>query len=552
MHREDYKYGRYKQTNSQTRWATDDEIQHATSRINLWDEEYPASGLPVLCDGNEAYVDNSDSHTLIFGATGSKKTRLFCMPMINMFARAGESFIVSDPKGELYATSAGLAKELGYDIIVLNFRDLSLGDRWNPLSIPYKLYHEGKKDEAMAMCADFVKTLAEPQIQNTKDAYWPEMAQCLLNGALELLMEAGEEDEVNVESLSRFACGAFIEDVKNISDRMHSATTAGVNLKSVYNAPPITRQSIIAVAYGMVRIFNTQKSLCHKLSESTFDISQIGRKKTAVYIIIPDEKSTYHFIVTMFVKQVYEILINEAQKERERALPIRVNFMLDEFCNIPRIPDMPMMISAARSRNMRFFLVVQSLYQLKSRYSDDANTIKGNCNNWVFLTTKEIELLKELSELCGDVGSPNGITSHPLISKSQLQRLNKNKGEALIMYGRQYPIISSLPDISAYKMYCNIDAPEFERLSPVTCQIFDIEKYAGDVRDCKRMVAFPSDESIVAHIRRKVLRMKYKKATDAEIFQMLEDNFTPEQIALYNNQHGSNGDFSNMNDDDDD
>ena len=97
----DYKLGKYQNINRETRWATTDEIKRSCTRVNLNDKNYPAAGLPVMIDGHEAYVDSNDTHTLIFGATGSKKTRLFCMPMLNYFVKAGESFVVTDPKGEL-------------------------------------------------------------------------------------------------------------------------------------------------------------------------------------------------------------------------------------------------------------------------------------------------------------------------------------------------------------------------------------------------------------------------------------------------------------------
>ena len=90
-------------------------------------------------------------------------------------------------------------------------------------------------------------------------------------------------------------------------------------------------------------------------------------------------------------------MISVAQEKANGQLPVRVNFILDEFCNLPAIPDMPAMISAARSRNMRFFLVAQSKHQLLRKYGEDADTIKGNCDNWVFLTSKELDLLEEIS-----------------------------------------------------------------------------------------------------------------------------------------------------------
>jgi type IV secretion system protein VirD4 len=226
------------------------------------------------------------------------------------------------------------------------------------------------------------------------------------------------------------------------------------------------------------------------LSGNTVDISTFGKKKTAVYLIIPDEKSTYHPLITCFIKQAYEVLIEEAQKEDTRTLPTRVNFVLDEFCNMPKIPDMPSMISAARSRNMRYFLVVQSLHQLKGCYGEDADTIKGNCDNWVFLTSKEKDLLQEISDLCGTVTDPGANTKRPLISISELQRLDKQKGEALIMHARQYPIITEIADIDDYpdfKGYPEVKLKEFD-LPPDT--IFSAKKFFRELKAGKVPVPF--------------------------------------------------------------
>ena len=104
------------------------------------------------------------------------------------------------------------------------------------------------------------------------------------------------------------------------------------------------------------------------------------------------------------------------------------------------------MISAARSRNIRFYLVVQSMHQLMSKYGEDAQTIRGNCNDWVFLTSRELELLQELEAL----GGVNARTGEALISVSQLQRLNKETGEALVLCERNYPYIAHLADIDDY------------------------------------------------------------------------------------------------------
>ena len=485
----EYKLGKYQNINQETRWATVDEIKRSGTYVNLSADKYSGAGLPIMSDGCEAYVDSSDTHSLIFGATGSKKTRLFCMPMLNFFIKAGESFVATDPKGELYARSAGMAKANGYEIVVLNFRDIGKGNMWNPLYRPYKLYQEGKYDDAVAMLNDFVATIATPQFENTKDTFWPEMASSLALANLLFMMETATEEEANVNTLANLCTGYAAEKLKKLSCNMRSDTIAGLNFKNVFTSAEKTMQSILVSLFAMVRVFTTQKNLTNMLSGNTVNVSDFGRKKTAVYLIIPDEKNTYHFLITTFIKQAYEILIAEAQKESDRQLPIRVNFVLDEFCNIPRIPDMPSMISAARSRNMRYYLVVQSAHQLRSRYGEDADTIKGNCDNWVFLTSKELDLLEEISQLCGSYYTPYG-NLRRLISVSELQRLDKSKGEALIIHGRQYPIISEVADIDDYQTFKGYEAPPLAEYRMPEAKMFDLDQFYKDVINEVRPLPF--------------------------------------------------------------
>ena len=172
-----------------------------------------------------------------------------------------------------------------------------------------------------------------------------------------------------------------------------------------------------------------------------------------------------------------------------KRLPVRVNFVLDEFCNIPKVPDMPSMISAARSRNMRFYLVAQSIHQLKGKYGEDADTIKGNCDNWVFLTSKELTLLEEISSLCGKVYTPDN-RERRLISVSELQRLDKEKGEALIMHARQYPIIAEIADIDMYAMFRGIPSVPMRDFDLPEAPIFSCKKLCEDILSGRRPAPF--------------------------------------------------------------
>ncbi len=482
-------YSKYMRNDRKARWATREEIQRSGTFVDFDSESYADAGLPLLSNGRVGHVDGKDTHTLIFGSTGSKKTRLFGMPMLNIFAGAGESFVATDPKGELFTKTSGFVKSKGYNIVTINFRDLDKGDMWNPLAVPYRLYKEGKTDEATAMLNDFVATIAEPQIRNSKDVYWPEAASSLALANLLLLMECGRPEEINTASLARMSSQDCSDALNELADNMTEDSLCALNYKGVLSAPENTLRCVYSTLFSMVRIFVAQKNLAAKLAGNTVDMRTFGTQKTAVYIIVPDEKTTYHFLVTTFIKQVYETLIEVAQQLPDKRLPVRVNFVLDEFCNIPKIPDMPSMISAARSRNMRFYLIAQSYHQLKSKYGEDSDTIKGNCDNWVFLTSKELSLLHEISELCGNVESEHGQPTR-LISESELQRLSKEKGEALIIHARQYPIITEIADIDDYGAFRGYESVPEVDAKATSYSVFDIKGLGERVRNDKCIAPF--------------------------------------------------------------
>jgi len=496
MKKENFEFIRYIKNEKDARWADIEELKKVThgpfaniTQINVETEECAKAGIPIISDGSTTYVDGGDTHTIIFGATGSKKTRLFAMPLLNMFALAGESFIATDPKGELYDKTSGLVAAKGYKTIVLNFRDLQKSDYWNPLEIPYNTYHKGKTEDAVAMINDFVNALSAPQLEYAKDRYWVDMACSQLLANLLFFTATATAEENNIYNfVDTFFNKSTPEGTRELFECTADSSVAAINFKITLSNSEAekTFSSVTSTAGSMINAFVIRKSLCQVLSKNSFDIQDLCHSKMAIYIILPDEKTTLHFLVTTFIKQVYETLIREAQKLEDKKLPIRVNFLLDEFCNIPKIADMPSMISASRSRNMRFFLIAQSSYQLRQKYGRDAHSIKGNCDNWVFLTSREEALLKEISFLCGET------SRGPLISTSELQRLKKETGEALILHGRNYPFVTELPDIDEYKFKTYPPIKLKENHLPLI-ERYDVNKVIFDIQAGKRPIPFSAE-----------------------------------------------------------
>ena len=478
-----YRYENRRRSAEGTRWATTEEICSGLTRVDLRQEKLPACGVPIVSEGAYTYVNNSDAHALIFGSTSSGKSRRFAMPMMGMCARAGESVLVTDPKGELYERTSGLFAQQGYRILVINLRDPRRSHGFSPLHMAKALYErdEAGQEEAFDIVNDLSASMY-PISASTRDAFWPQTSRAVLAGLA--LIPVTKPWLFTPEQISLWTVNTLASHLDSEEGMRRGTTTnnlvaqfaqddqSRINLESGLGGSDKTFLNIMVSFRAPLQVIFSRPALVDMLSTPEVDFERLGTEKTVLYLIMPDEKDTYNFIVSLVIKQAYEALIRLAQKQKDKRLPVRVNFLLDEFSNLPAIPGMCSMISAARSRNIRFYLFVQSLHQLAGKYGEDeASTIRGNCVDWVFLSSRELPLLTELSELCGK----SSRTGEALISVSQLQRLDRARGEALILSGRAYPYLAQLPDIDRYP-FPALDAVELPTLRPLPHTELDLDE----------------------------------------------------------------------------
>lgn len=171
--RYEHKYSRFlSESPDESRWADINEIKEINTFIDISKGDFTAAGLPLISDGKTAYVNTKDEHCLIFGSTGSKKTRTCVLPMVGLMLKAGESVVCTDPKGEIYSNTCVYAKQHGYNIVVLNFRNFSDGDGYNPLSQIYEAYHDDRQDEAMEQIDDFISAISADERASSSDPFW--------------------------------------------------------------------------------------------------------------------------------------------------------------------------------------------------------------------------------------------------------------------------------------------------------------------------------------------------------------------------------------------
>ncbi len=477
-----------------SRWAKEKEIKQSKNveRILITDKKTEAAGTPLIYKGNEIWVDNGENHTLVIGATGSGKTQTIVLPTVTVLAKKGESMIITDPKGEIYEKTSEMLRDKGYQILLLNFRDPQEGNAWNPLSLPYEMYKNGNQDKAIELLDDLAMNILYDENNSNADPFWEKTSADYFSGIALGLFEDAKPEEININSISlmttvgeeKFGGSTYVKEYFNGKD---PSSAAAINASSTIMAPSDTKGSILAVFKQKIKLFASRENLSEMLSHTDIDLETIGEKPTALYIVIQDEKTTYHSLVTILLKQVYETLIANAQKHGGK-LPVRTNFLLDEFANMPPLKSVTTMITAARSRQIRFTMIIQNFAQLDQVYGkENAETLRGNCGNLIYLITTELKALEEISKMCGEVKSKKDdkTASTPLVTISDLQHMKEN--EVIIMRLRQQPFRTKFTPywkIDWGKKYPTAEFPHREKVPVAT---FDIREF---VKEKKRQQLF--------------------------------------------------------------
>jgi len=438
------------------RWSEESEIkkvlQNNSSGIILYSE-----------DGKNNYAYTGEGHTLLLGVSGSGKSRRGTIPQIRSFIEGNESFIVADPKGEIYKNTAGYTQNT-HKIIVVNFRDPLHSMKWNPLKYAHTLYHKGIKDKSQQMIKDIINIMTQGY-QVSNDPFWRIQLENLLGALINILVEFGLEQQCN-----------FLEASRILKEDSDTATRDGTQMRGgllsdickllPFDSPAkhllegyiaitaeTTRTCVIAETQMVLTKFFTTKAIKELLCSCNdeIDIATIDADKPlAIYIIIPDENKVFGELAGILVSQLTNHFIMLADDKYNGKLPVRVNLVLEELGNIGgSIPNLPHLMSASRSRNMRLTLVLQSLSQLNDIYGHSAaETIFSNADVWMAFRTSNWNTLQELSNKCGQCFTRVGSVSdtQPLITPNQLAAMEV--GQALVIISGRTKFITKLPDYS--------------------------------------------------------------------------------------------------------
>ena len=325
--------------------------------------------------------------------SGSGKSASYVIP--NAYQLLG-SYVFTDPKGELYDKSAGYLREKGYDIKILNLVNPKNSDGYNPLM------HIESEIDVDVIANTIVKG---QQVEGgNSDPYWDDMAEMLLKALIYYLLATRPEEEQNLASCAELVRAANSNGGGNLLTELINQLPydhpARMFYKSIEIAPEKTYSSILSTLQSKLGKFDS-KEIAELTSTNTINFEEIGKKKTAVYVISSDTHAAYDFLLTIFFSQMIQRLYDFADRSGG-ALPEPTYFILDEFANIGKIPDFDKKISTSRSRKISFSVILQNLDQLEAVYDKSHETIIGNCDTTLFLGSNSQKTVEYFSKELGE------------------------------------------------------------------------------------------------------------------------------------------------------
>lgn len=418
-------------------------------------------------DGQTIFYTPEDTHSLIIGATRSGKTRNLVLPSIGLTALAGESMVMVDMKGELYTDTRYFLESLGYEIITLDFMNPQYSNRYNFLQPVINAQNQGQQAKSVTLARDMATMLVPENMTNEQIWVEGERATLTLSSLICTLDNADHPQYQNLANVQQFITnmcqpiGAHNQLPLNLYlAQLADDHPARLSMGMSQIAPSKMRGSFYASALAALDMF--VDPAIHGMTSSTdFDITETGKRKRAIFIILPDYKKTYHSLAALFIYQQYQILAEYSSQHGGR-LPRRVHFFCDEFGNFVKIPDFDTLMTVSGGRGIRWHLFLQNTEQLDEKYGDKiGKTIRANAETWIYLQSDSDATRREISDRLGSYtvkcpslsGSSNGqssasynLTGRPLLRPEEIHQYI-HRPYQLVMT-RNAPAIMYAPDLS--------------------------------------------------------------------------------------------------------
>lgn len=380
-----------------SRWATMGELKELTDK-NPLNNIVLSQKLHISI--NTKLQSRNNNHVLVIGGAGTGKTWRFLKP--NLMQMYG-SYVVTDPKGEILRSCGKMLEDNGYRVVVLNLDNMKQSHHYNPFE-----YIREEADEDIMILIQTIMDNTNGDKKGGGDPFW-EKAEMLFLQAIfyYLAKEAPKSEQTLFMVMELIRLGHIVEDDPDfvspldlLFEELSENHIAKLQYKGFKQAAGKTAQSIIISAYARLAPFNIN-TIQEFTSTDDLQLDSIGEQKTALFVIISPTDQTFNFIAAMMYTQLFAQLNYSANWKHNGRLPIPVEFLLDEFANIGKIPNFEKILAYARSLNIGIVPIFQSLSQLKEMYKDSWGSIIDNCESFLFLGGKVNETLKYVSEMLG-------------------------------------------------------------------------------------------------------------------------------------------------------
>lgn len=340
-------------------------------------------------------------NVMVVGGSGSGKTRFYAKPNV---MQANTSFVILDPKGEILRDTGNLLKVKGYDIKVLDLINMHLSHCYNPFA-----YLNDDKD-VLKLVTNLIRNTT-PKGSNTNDPFWERSETALLEALILYLLYEAPKNEQNFPMVMEMIAAAEVREddetyqspLDELFERLAMREPEHLAVKQ-YNifklAAGKTAKSILISLGVRLEKFNLS-TIAGITTADEMELPSIGEKKTALFAVIPDNDSSFNFIVGMLYTQLFQSLMYLADYKYGGRLPIHVHFVMDEFANVALPDEFDKLLSTMRSREISVSIILQNLAQLKALFKDSWESIVGNCDEFLYLGGNEQSTHKYVSELLG-------------------------------------------------------------------------------------------------------------------------------------------------------
>ena len=351
--------------------------------------------------GLNAKKHRRNLNTLVCGGSGAGKTRFYCKPNL---MQCNSSFVILDPKGEIVRDVGKLLEAKGYEIKVLDLISMEKSHCYNPF-----VYLSSDNDIQRLVTNLFKSTT--PKGSQSNDPFWDTAASMLLLALVFYLHYEAPEDEQNFAMIMEMLRAGAIEDeeeprpspLDNLFSELEYENPDHIALKyyhSYHSGSAKTLKSIQITLAARLEKFNLE-SLASLTSTDELELETLGEKKTALFALIPDNDTSFNFLVSILYTQLFQQLFYSADHIHGGSLPIPVHFLMDEFANVSLPDDFDKILSVMRSRSVSVSIILQNLAQLKALFEKQWESIVGNCDEFLYLGGNEQSTHKYVSELLG-------------------------------------------------------------------------------------------------------------------------------------------------------